>query len=135
MAVWREIETHRPQALSNQDVRWIKCVAKTSTKIDVLSALYTLHLGEREALQICLDWPGSMFLTDDTAARLAARAVGIDARGTLGILIRSIRTGRRTARQVLKCLKSIPDKSTLHIRPALLDEIRDRVFEADKGEG
>jgi hypothetical protein len=43
--------------------------------------------------------------------------------GTIGILIRSIRRGQRNPKEVLLILSEIPLKSTLHIKPSLLNEI------------
>jgi predicted nucleic acid-binding protein len=66
-----------------------------------------------------------MLLTDDTAARLAAKELGVAAHGTIGLLIRAVRKNRRDAREIIELLAGIPQRSTLHIRPALLDEIVD----------
>ena len=74
----------------------IKCTAPTSTKLDAVGALYALHLGEREALTLCVECPNTLLLTDDTAARLAAKTLAIDAHGTLGLLIRAIRRHQMT---------------------------------------
>ncbi|MBI1801726.1 MAG: hypothetical protein HYR71_08880 [Chloroflexi bacterium] len=65
----------------------------------------------------------SWFLTDDAAARLAATQRGYQVHGTIGLLIRSVRRERRAANDVLQRLRKIPQQSTLHIRPALLQEI------------
>jgi len=71
-AVWCEVEYHRPQALKHQGVTLIrKNIISFSTQVNALMPLYTLHLGEQEALHLCMDYSDSMLLTDDTAARLA----------------------------------------------------------------
>lgn len=67
--------------------------------------------------------PGALFLTDDAAVRLVAEQLGIEARGTVGILIRAIRQESRTRAAVLDTLQTLPVRSSLHIRPALLQEI------------
>jgi predicted nucleic acid-binding protein len=64
-----------------------------------------------------------LLLTDDTAARLAARQVGIAVHGSLGMLLRAIRRRKRTAEQVLDILRSLPTVSTLHLKQSLLEEI------------
>ncbi len=131
-AVWREVERHRPQALLAQDIPWIKCSAPTSRKVDAVAALYTLHPGEREALSLCIDYPESLLLTDDMGARLAAKALAIEAHGTLGLLIRTIRRPQLTKAEVLDLLRAIPLRTTLHIRAALLAEVIARVAESDE---
>jgi len=67
--------------------------------------------------------PGSLLLTDDSAARLASRALGIRAQGTIGVLVRAIRRELRSREQVVSCLRELPTRSTLHVRPSLLAEI------------
>lgn len=131
-AVWREVERHRPQALLAQDIPWIKCAAPTSKQVDAVASLYTLHPGEREALSLCIEYPESLLLTDDTAARLAAKTLAIEAHGTLGLLIRAIRRRQLTKAEVLDLLRAISVRSTLHIRAALLAEVIARVAESDE---
>jgi len=52
-AVWFEVEHRRPQALKHQGVNLIrKNVINFSTQVNALMPLYTLHLGEQEALHL-----------------------------------------------------------------------------------
>jgi predicted nucleic acid-binding protein len=74
-------------------------------------------LGERTALLLC----------DDAAARLAAESLGFTARGTLGLLVRSIRQGRRRRAEVLAVLAELTTRSTLHVSKALLQSVIDAV--------
>ncbi|MBK7002426.1 MAG: hypothetical protein IPH35_21485 [Rhodoferax sp.] len=62
-------------------------------------------------------------MTDDTAARLAAKSLGVAAHGTIGLLIRAIRQQSRSKTEVLALLRAIPTRTTLHIRPSLLAEV------------
>ncbi|WP_411726893.1 hypothetical protein [Methyloglobulus sp.] len=88
-----------------------------------MTPLYSLHVGEQEALHLCAEFGDCLLLTDDTAARLAAKSLGIAARGTLGLLIRAIRRQCLTKTEVLVLLREVPHRTTLHIRPALLAEV------------
>gem|GEM_PF-5235953 len=63
------------------------------------------------------------------AARLAAEKLNILARGTLGVIIRSIRTRRRTKHEVLALLRSLPMRSSLHLKTTLLEEVLRQVQE------
>lgn len=65
-----------------------------------------------------------MFLTDDAAARLVAIQMGFNVHGTIGILVRSIRRGQMSPKEVLDIFKDMPLKSTLYIRHSLLQEIQ-----------
>jgi predicted nucleic acid-binding protein len=129
-AVWREVEHHRPTALRNAEVHWLRCIPKHFETVDALGALHTLHAGEREALHLCVEFPDSVLLTDDTAARLAAKTLDIKAHGTLGLLVRATRRKQLSKAEVLELLGRIPTDSSLHIRPGLLAEIIRQVAES-----
>jgi len=123
-AVWLEVRHHRPQALEAGAALFIRAnPATVSPLVTALTPLYTLHRGEQEALHCCLAARDPLLLTDDTAARLAAKALGIAAHGTLGLLVRAIRQQRRSRQDVLALLGAIPTQTTLHIRPSLLAEV------------
>lgn len=129
-AVWLEVEHHRPQALRRSEVPWRRCLPTASARVDALTTLYTLHAGEREALSLCLEFSGARLLTDDTAARLAAKTLAVEAHGTLGLLVRAIRRRQLNKTEVLALLSQIPERSSLHIRPGLLAEIIRQVADA-----
>ena len=67
--------------------------------------------------------PKAIFLTDDASARLVAEQMGFKVHGTIGIIIRTIRRELMRPEQVLRILAEIPSKSSLHIRPSLLEKI------------
>ena len=71
--------------------------------------------------------PQAMFLTDDAAARLVAIQMRFNVHGTIGILVRSIRQGQKSPKEVLDILKDIPFKTTLYIRHSLLQEIQHKI--------
>lgn len=131
-AVWLEVQHHRPQVLQQANVKLIRQLPPApSARINAMAAIYTLHNGEREALALCLDQAVNILLTDDTAARLAAKSLNIAAHGTLGLLIRAVRQQLRTPSEVVSLLAAIPQQTTLHIRPSLLNEAIARVRAAD----
>ncbi len=122
-AVWDEVARHRQAALEHVDLALLRCAPEAHERVNALSVLFTLHAGEREALCLCLEFGNALLLTDDTAARLAARSLAVEARGTLGLLVRAIRRRQLSKAAVLDLLRQIPERSTLHIRPGLLDDI------------
>ncbi|MGR8935405.1 MAG: hypothetical protein ACU837_13590 [Gammaproteobacteria bacterium] len=92
-------------------------MGKTSTGTDtvvIADAGPIIHLDELG----CID-----LLTDDTAARLAAKSLGVAAHGTIGILVRAIRRQIRSKPEVPELLRNIPTKTTLHFRPSSLAEV------------
>lgn len=123
-AVWSEILHHQPQAMDTFSALFVRqSPIKLSAWVTALTPLYALHRGEQEALHLCVEFGDSLLLTDDTAARLAAKGLGIAAHGTIGLLIRAIRQQSRSRTEVLALLRAIPTQTTLHIRPSLLAEV------------
>jgi predicted nucleic acid-binding protein len=86
-----------------------------------------LHQGELAALAFMYQHPNAIFLTDDAAARLAAKSMGLRVHGTIAVLLRSLRTGKRTRDELLRILNVLPERSTLHIRRSLLNEVIDEL--------
>src|SRR5436309_10159389 len=84
---------------------------------------FLLDAGELEALKLMQQSPGAILLTDDAAARLVAERLGYEVHGTIGVVVRALRRRRRTKRQVLNLLRSIPRKSSLFIDSRLLDSV------------
>ena len=124
-AVWSEVLRHRPAVLSGHTptLERIAPELPAPPDLETLSQVLGLHAGESEALRLALAHPSALLITDDTAARLAATSLGIQARGTIGILIRAIRRNQRTKPQVLELLRSLPTSSTMHLKRSLLDTV------------
>lgn len=127
--VWREVEYHRPNALelSGVEMQQVPAVISEDASFQALVRALALDLGEQAALSLIARYPGAILLTDDAAARLAARGLGYQVHGSIGILLRAIRRRQRTSEEVLSLLRELPLRSTLHIRPGLLQEIIARV--------
>lgn len=127
--VWREIEAHRPTALTKTDVKLVhlKEPYHPDKKLNTMCRLFSLDAGETEALSVMAKNPNAIFFTDDAAARFVAEQIGYKVHGTIGILIRSIRRGQRKPEQAFRALSEIPLKSSLYIKRPLLEEVKDRV--------
>lgn len=124
--VTREVEKHRPGALLPFTHRFAQIPdAEIAAQggLEQIQRSYELHGGELAALALALQNPGAIFLTDDSAARLAAQALQLPVHGTIGVLLRSLRRQQRTKAQVLALLHELPVRSTLHIAPGLLASI------------
>jgi predicted nucleic acid-binding protein len=98
-----------------------------SPKLIVFADTLGLAAGETAALALAEQQRLVVFLTDDSAARLAGEALGFRVHGTIGILLRSIRRGMRSRSEVLDILASIRERSSLHIARNLLAEVVIRV--------
>lgn len=120
-AVWREVKHHRPDALHRSGVL-LRCVSPhmaVPPELEALGQVFSLHIGEWEALRVAMEHRPGLLLTDDTAARMAAGSLSIRTHGTIGIIVRAIRRGQRTKNEVITLLKSIPACSTLHLKRSL----------------
>ena len=96
-----------------------------------LARSLVLGPGEREALRLALQRPELIVLTDDAAARLAAEALRLRVHGTIGVLLRGVRLGRRTREQGVETLERLRQQSSLHVRPALVAEAIQRLRGVD----
>lgn len=123
--VWKEIGKYRPKSINRQDLPLLKSPYKIPVdgQLFTMCRVFALHAGEIEALALMERNPKAIFLTDDCAARLVGERMGFKVHGTIGILIRSIRRAQMKPKEVLDILKQIPARSSLHIKPSLLEEI------------
>ena len=127
--VIQEIKRHRPQVLKKDLFIYeiIKVGSIHNIELKTLVRSLSLHEGEQEALNLMLSKPESILITDDSAARLAATTLKLKVHGTIGIIIRAIRRNQRSTSEVNKIIHSIPSKSSLHIKPSLLDAVLDQL--------
>jgi predicted nucleic acid-binding protein len=129
--VLAEVVRHRPSFASGAiETARLVAAAASSSELATLVRVLALDAGEQVALAWCVARPAALLLTDDSAARLAARALGVRAYGTLGVLLRSIRRQQRSRDEVIDLLRSLPNRSTLHVRARLLQQVIDEVEQA-----
>ena len=125
LVVEKEILDHRPSALQDHDLNIYRSSERIAIGAELLALcqIFSLDAGEIEALALMERNPQHIFLTDDAAARLVAEQMKFKVHGTIGVLIRSIRRRMRKPDEILQILADIPQISTLHIKPSLLNEI------------
>jgi predicted nucleic acid-binding protein len=123
--VWNEVHRHRGRLMLDQIPGAILATSNglPSPQLQSLASALGLAAGEQEALSILQERSAKMLLCDDAAARLAAESIGFEVRGTLGLIVRSIRQGRRTREAVLRLLNELPARSTLHVSKPLLASV------------
>ena len=128
-AVEKELEKHRPSALAKigQKLTVARGGIFVTKELRVFCHVFSLDAGETESLALMKKNPGAIFLTDDASARLVAEQMRLLVHGTIGIIIRAIRRRQKKAEEVLQILMDLPLKSTLYVKPSLLDEILRKV--------
>jgi predicted nucleic acid-binding protein len=124
-AVHKELKRYRSLSFNKLKVSFIfpPRSVPDNTQLLTLCRIFALDVGEIEALALMEKNPQGIFLTDDASARMAAEQMGFRVHGTIGILVRAIRRGQMSGEEVLGILQKVPSKSTLYIKPSLLDEI------------
>jgi predicted nucleic acid-binding protein len=127
--VAEEVQKHRPLAFRNPAFAFqiVRRISPLPENLSSIARKFALHRGEIEALAVSLANSSCLLLTADAAARLAARELSVPAHGTIGVLVRAIRTQQRGKVEVLSILRDLPSHSTLHLRTAFRDEVVQRV--------
>ncbi len=128
LSVVEEIEKHRPVTLTAKlPFQVLRAQDHTEERLAAMCRIFALDRGETDSLIIMDCHPGALFLTDDASARMVAERMGFRVHGTIGIIVRAIRKGRKSPAEVLSIVGSIPSRSTLFIKPSLLKEITARI--------
>ncbi len=129
--VEREVSRHRPLALSSPTFSALpaRIVEPPPVVFELrqLARAFSLDEGELAALALQSTLPEAILLSDDGAARMAAKALGRSVHGTLGLLARAVRLGLRSRHEALAMLDEMPSRSTLHVSPVLLAEVREQL--------
>ncbi len=123
--VLSEVVQHRPHVFidSGDNLRIESVSLSANPTLQTLVQSLSLDIGEQAALTLMERHPAAILLTDDAAARLAAVTLEYRVHGTIGVLIRAIRRQQRSKDEILAILQDLPNRSTLYIRPQLLQTI------------
>ena len=124
VSVVEEIEKHRPVALRVKlPFRVLRAHHPADERLTTMCRIFALDRGETESLLVMESHPDAIFLTDDASARMVAERMGFRVHGTIGVIVRAIRRGRKSPEDVLSIIGSIPSRSTLFIKSVLLKEV------------
>ncbi|MEM8963222.1 MAG: hypothetical protein AAGD38_17185 [Acidobacteriota bacterium] len=123
-AVATELERLQPEWPLLAGIEVLELSESAQSRATALQNDKGLHLGEAEALALSEELGVNWFLTDDNAARLAAREASLEVHGSLGILLWAAVEGHldyAAARSGLKRLS----QSTLWLSKAIEREVHD----------
>jgi predicted nucleic acid-binding protein len=128
-SVREEVLKHRQIPFEDSNAPWVivSPIFPLEESMKSMCKMFSLAAGEVEALSILNRERESIFLTDDSAARLVAAQLGYKVHGTIGVLIRAIRRGLMKPAEVIDVLNAFPLSSTLHIKASLLEEVISRL--------
>lgn len=85
----------------------------------------TLHRGEIEVLILAQMLNASLVLLDDEVARMEARRLGLQVRGTLGILVQAYHQGLLTFSQIELLIHEIAARPDIWISAKLCQKVLD----------
>jgi len=122
--VWDEVVHHQPDVFDPAVLPFERVETPfVDPKLATFAKMFSLDPGEMQSLAVMTNYPESLFLTDDAAARLVAEEFGYKVHGTLGLLIRSVRKGHRSPKEILDILGNLQKDTSLHIRSSLLSDV------------
>lgn len=85
-----------------------------------IPVLFRLDAGEREAIQLALEMNIGTVLIDEAEGRQMAESLGLEVRGTLGILERGAKHGRVDLHKALHALEQTNFRISPELRAAIL---------------
>ncbi|GBC98812.1 hypothetical protein HRbin17_01327 [bacterium HR17] len=83
---------------------------------------FDLQEGELSGLYLCRQLNITLFLTDDLEARRAAKFLGMEPHGSVGIIALAYHEGKLTMPQTKEALYALLNKSTLFLTPAIVEQ-------------
>jgi hypothetical protein len=124
-AVWNEcVPTGR---VPSQDLLALSCIRRRTliptevTKFVEENALSHLQAGEIECLLLCRQSDVRTILTDDLAAREAAKRLALTPVGSLGVVIKAYRRGLLTLAEAQTSIADLYNVSSLYVTRTIVE--------------
>lgn len=111
--------THRPRQVQVVDLE-----ASSAEQAAHWAAAGLLYAAESEALALALQLKAGWYLTDDTAARELAKSLGVEAHGSLGVVLWAAAHGLLDREQSAARLEAL-FSSSLWVSPSVREEARE----------
>lgn len=114
--VLTEFQIHAPEFQGIVLPAWFVCARVSpaaTTRASGWLESRILHPGEAEALAFAGEIQADLFLTDDSAAREMGESMGMQVRGSLGVVLYSAVSGSIDFNQCRKILDDLENHSTL----------------------
>jgi predicted nucleic acid-binding protein len=122
-AVVQELSQGRKQGVDLPDIGSLDWISVRSPEAASARPLvHDLGPGETEVLLLALEMPGAVAILDDGLARATAKAAGVPAKGTLGLLLDAKRAGLvREVKPLLDGLEQLRFRLAPLTRKAVLE--------------
>jgi predicted nucleic acid-binding protein len=125
--VRNEVMKHDDEAsfliFSEIEKGWIKTEdMEISTEINRIGENLGLHKGEMQALSVAVSLNLKEFLADDKLARVAARILGLQSIGCLGVVMRAHEKGIITRNDAISSIQKLV-RAGLWVSPEVLAEV------------
>ncbi len=114
--VWSELRRRAPSLAISGLPAWLSLTRPAASAMLQASQwvnAQVLHAGEAEALAYARETQADLFLTDDTAARTMGESLGIQVRGSLGVVLFAAASGHLNKAECLQTLDALETQSTL----------------------
>jgi predicted nucleic acid-binding protein len=114
--VWSELQRHAPSFRQTGVPSWLRLILPSSeAKQQAVEWLQAglLDAGEAEALAHAKEISADLFLSDDTVARTMGESLGLQVRGSLGVVLYLAATGALDQDKAIKVLDDLEHQSTL----------------------
>ncbi len=97
---------------------WLEEKGIDTDHLTRLPATPRLDEGEREAITLALDTPGTLLLIDEIKGRAVATRLGVAVTGTIGVLLKAKQ--RKLIPAVRPLLDELRSQTNYHLSPALV---------------
>ena len=99
---------------------------------EILVNKFSIDLGESQSIALALQEKAVYFLTDDLDARTVANVHGIEAHGTIGIILRAFRENIISKETAVKKINELYTISSLFITKDLINKVVNSINEFKK---
>lgn len=130
-AVWREVDRYAPEALDDPRLQ------RVSQPFPVPQTLTDRRLdsGEEAALACALTQPTGtdvLVLCDEIRGRRACRDLSLTVKGSVGLIIEAVQSGRTSPETARAALRELPARGRLYVSTGVIAQALAAIDEAEK---
>ncbi|MBI4143285.1 hypothetical protein HY487_00205 [Candidatus Woesearchaeota archaeon] len=127
-----ELKKNKVKDSAFKKIKVIHLKPKFKDIAEILVNKFSLDLGESQSIALALQERIEYFLTDDLDARTVANVHGIEAHGTVGIILRAFREKIINKESAIKKINELYTSSSLFITKDLIQQIIQSIKEFRK---